>query len=77
LSHTSHYVTEELDEGPIIEQDITRVSYQLCRRFHHERKRFERTVLARAIKLHAERKVMVYSNKTVVFYRVLTPASQR
>jgi formyltetrahydrofolate deformylase len=60
-------ITEELDEGPIIEQDITRVS-QFCRRFHHER--FERTVLARAIKLHA-RKVMVYSNKTVI--RVLTP----
>jgi hypothetical protein len=60
-------ITEELDEGPIIEQDITRVS-QFCRRFHHER--FERTVLARAIKLHA-RKVMVYSNKTVI--RVLAP----
>ena len=69
IGATSHYVTEELDEGPIIEQDITRVSHiNAVNEFIMKGKDLERTVLARAIKLHAERKVMVYSNKTVVFY---------
>ncbi|WP_074723035.1 formyltetrahydrofolate deformylase [Flavobacterium frigoris] len=69
IGATSHYVTEELDEGPIIEQDITRVSHiNSVDDFIMKGKDLERTVLARAIKLHAERKVMVYSNKTVVFY---------
>lgn len=68
IGATSHYVTEELDEGPIIEQDITRVSHiNSVDDFIMKGKDLERTVLARAIKLHAERKVMVYSNKTVVF----------
>jgi formyltetrahydrofolate deformylase len=79
IGATSHYVTEELDEGPIIEQDITRVSHiNSVDDFIMKGKDLERTVLARAIKLHAERKVMVYSNKTVVFFiRVLTPPLQR
>jgi formyltetrahydrofolate deformylase len=69
IGATSHYVTEELDEGPIIEQDITRVSHiNSVEDFIMKGRDLERTVLARAIKLHAERKVMVYSNKTVVFY---------
>jgi formyltetrahydrofolate deformylase len=69
IGATSHYVTEELDEGPIIEQDITRVSHiNSVDDFIMKGKDLERIVLARAIKLHAERKVMVYSNKTVVFY---------
>jgi formyltetrahydrofolate deformylase len=69
IGATSHYVTAELDEGPIIEQDITRVSHiNSVDDFIMKGKDLERTVLARAIKLHAERKVMVYSNKTVVFY---------
>jgi formyltetrahydrofolate deformylase len=69
IGATSHYVTVELDEGPIIEQDITRVSHiNSVDDFIMKGKDLERTVLARAIKLHAERKVMVYSNKTVVFY---------
>lgn len=69
IGATSHYVTEELDEGPIIEQDISRVSHiNSVDDFIMKGRDLERTVLARAIKLHAERKVMVYDNKTVVFY---------
>ena len=68
IGATSHYVTEELDEGPIIEQDITRVTHsQSIEDFIMKGKDLERMVLARAIRLHAERKTMVYNNKTVVF----------
>jgi len=69
IGATSHYVTEALDEGPIIEQDITRVSHiNSIDDFIMIGRDLERIVLARAIKLHAERKTMVYGNKTVVFY---------
>lgn len=69
IGATSHYVTEELDEGPIIDQDISRVSHvNSVDDFIMKGKDLERTVLARAIKLHSERKMMVYCNKTVVFY---------
>jgi len=68
IGATSHYVTEELDAGPIIEQDITRVSHE------HEvadlidkGQDLERIVLLRGLKLHCDRKIMVYNNKTVVF----------
>ncbi len=68
IGATSHYVTEELDEGPIIEQDTTRVLHShSIEDFIMKGKDLERIVLARAIKLHAERKTMVYSNKTVIF----------
>lgn len=68
IGATSHYVTEELDEGPIIEQDIAPVSHvHSIEDFIMKGRDLERIVLARAIKLHAERKTMVYSNKTVVF----------
>ena len=68
IGATSHYVTNELDEGPIIEQDITRVTHShSIEDFIMKGKDLERMVLARAIKLHAERKTMVYNNKTVVF----------
>jgi len=68
IGATSHYVTEELDEGPIIEQDITRVTHShSIEDFIMKGRDLERMVLARAIKLHAERKTMVYNNKTVVF----------
>jgi formyltetrahydrofolate deformylase len=68
IGATSHYVTEELDEGPIIEQDISRVLHShSIEDFIMKGRDLERTVLARAIKLHAERKTMVYNNKTVVF----------
>lgn len=69
IGATSHYVTSALDEGPIIEQDITRVSHiNSIEDFIMKGRDLERIVLARAIKLHAERKTMVYDNKTVVFY---------
>ncbi|RTY94268.1 formyltetrahydrofolate deformylase [Flavobacterium sp. GSN2] len=68
IGATSHYVTEELDEGPIIEQDITRVTHShSIENFIMKGRDLERTVLARAIKLHAERKTIVYDNKTIVF----------
>ncbi len=68
IGATSHYVTEELDEGPIIEQDITRVTHShSIEDFIVKGRDLERSVLARAIKLHAERKTMVYNNKTVIF----------
>ncbi|KAB1155692.1 formyltetrahydrofolate deformylase [Flavobacterium luteum] len=68
IGATSHYVTEELDEGPIIEQDITRVLHShSIEDFIMKGKDLERIVLSRAIRLHAERKTMVYSNKTVIF----------
>jgi formyltetrahydrofolate deformylase len=68
IGATSHYVTAELDEGPIIDQDITRVSHiHSVEDFIMKGRDLERMVLARAIKLHADRKTMVYNNKTVVF----------
>lgn len=68
IGATSHYVTEGLDEGPIIDQDITRVSHShSIEDFIMKGRDLERMVLARAIKLHAEHKTMVYDNKTVVF----------
>ena len=68
IGATSHYVTQELDEGPIIEQDITRVSHiNSVEDFIMKGQDLERIVLARAIKLHSEQKTMVFSNKTIVF----------
>jgi formyltetrahydrofolate deformylase len=68
IGATSHYVTEDLDEGPIIEQDITRVTHtNTIKDFILKGKDLEKIVLSRAIKLHTKHKVMVYKNKTVVF----------
>ncbi len=68
IGATSHYVTEELDAGPIIEQDISRVSHlNSIDDFIEKGRDLERIVLLRALKLHVNRKVMVYGNKTVVF----------
>jgi formyltetrahydrofolate deformylase len=68
IGATSHYVTEELDAGPIIEQDISRVSHlNSIADFIEKGRDLERIVLLRALKLHVNRKVMVYGNKTVIF----------
>ncbi len=68
IGATSHYVTEELDAGPIIEQDISRVSHtHSVKDFIAKGRDLEKIVLARAIKLHIARKTMVYDNKTVIF----------
>ena len=68
IGATSHYVTSDLDEGPIIEQEIVRVSHvHDVEDFILKGRDLEKIVLSRAIKLHLERKVLVYNNKTVVF----------
>ena len=68
IGATSHYVTEDLDAGPIIEQDIVRVSHEHeVRDFIEKGQDLERIVLLRALKNHCDRKIMVYQNKTVVF----------
>ena len=68
IGATSHYVTEDLDEGPIIEQDITRVSHtHTIKDFILKGRDLEKIVLSRAIKQHTKHKVMVFKNKTVVF----------
>jgi formyltetrahydrofolate deformylase len=68
IGATSHYITEELDAGPIIEQDVAHIShsYSITDLIAKGRD-LEKIVLSNAIKLHANRKVMVYKNKTVVF----------
>lgn len=68
IGATSHYVTEELDAGPIIDQGVTRVSHShTIEDLISKGRDLEKIVLANAIKLHANRKVMVYNNKTVIF----------
>jgi formyltetrahydrofolate deformylase len=68
IGATSHYVTQVLDEGPIIEQDVTRIN-------HRDRvddligkgRDLERIVLSRAVRWHLEQRILCYGNKTVVF----------
>ena len=68
IGATSHYITEELDAGPIIEQDVAHVSHTYTIEDLIAKGRdLEKIVLSNAIKLHIERKVMVYNNKTVIF----------
>jgi len=68
IGATSHYVTEVLDEGPIIEQDIMRVSHKDTRNDLVRKGRdLERLVLAKALRLHAEHRILVNGKKTVVF----------
>ncbi len=69
IGATSHYVTEELDAGPIIEQDVTAVSHShTIQDFITKGRDLEKIVLSRAVKLHVKRKTMVFNNKTVIFY---------
>ncbi|MDD3296630.1 MAG: formyltetrahydrofolate deformylase [Candidatus Omnitrophica bacterium] len=68
IGATSHYVTEQLDAGPIIEQDTARVWHRnTLDDLKREGQDLERTVLSRALRLHLERKILTYNNKTVVF----------
>jgi formyltetrahydrofolate deformylase len=68
IGATSHYVTAVLDEGPIIEQDVVRVSHRdtvedmMCKG-----RDLEKVVLSRAVRWHLENRILVYQNKTVVF----------
>ena len=68
IGATAHYVTETLDDGPIIEQDVARISH----RDHlddliHKGADLEKVVLSHAVKWHLDNRVLVYANKTVVF----------
>jgi formyltetrahydrofolate deformylase len=68
IGATSHYVTTELDAGPIIEQDVARVTHKdSVKSFIHKGEDLEKIVLSRAVEKHIDRKVLVYKNKTVVF----------
>ena len=68
IGATSHYVTTELDAGPIIEQDVVHVSHtHTIKDLINKGRDLEKIVLSTAIKHHINQKVMVYGNKTVVF----------
>lgn len=68
IGATSHYVTPNLDAGPIIEQDVTRVSHKdSVKDMIRKGKDLEKTVLSNAIWYHLQNRVLVYNNKTVVF----------
>jgi len=68
IGATSHYVTPDLDQGPIIEQDVVRVSHRdAVADLVRKGRDLERVVLARGVRLHLERRVLAYGNKTVVF----------
>jgi formyltetrahydrofolate deformylase len=68
IGATSHYVTEVLDDGPIIEQDVVRISHRDEVADLVEKGRdLERIVLSRAVRWHLEHRVLSYGNKTVVF----------
>ncbi|MDK2842718.1 MAG: formyltetrahydrofolate deformylase [Anaerophaga sp.] len=68
IGATSHYVTTDLDAGPIIEQDVIRISHHdSVESLVQKGKDIEKIVLSRAVKAHLERKTLVYKNKTVVF----------
>ncbi|GAA4277718.1 formyltetrahydrofolate deformylase [Aquimarina mytili] len=68
IGATSHYVTSDLDEGPIIEQEVVRISHiHNVQDFILKGRDLEKIVLSRAIKHHIARKVLVYNNKTVIF----------
>jgi len=68
IGATAHYVTDDLDEGPIIEQDVARVSHRdSVKDLVRIGREIERTVLARAVEAHVSDRVLVYGNKTIVF----------
>jgi formyltetrahydrofolate deformylase len=68
IGATSHYVTEVLDDGPIIEQDVVRVSHRdTVEDLVRKGRDLEKVVLSRAVRWHVENRVLVYGNKTVIF----------
>jgi len=65
---TAHYVTSDLDDGPIIAQDVVRISHRdSVGNLIRKGRDVEKMVLARAVRLHLEHRVLVYGNKTAVF----------
>lgn len=70
IGATAHYVTEDLDMGPIIEQDVARVNHRFSAEdLKNSGQDIERNVLRRAVKWHLEDRVIVFGNKTIVFRR--------
>jgi formyltetrahydrofolate deformylase len=68
IGATAHYVTQELDSGPIIDQDVVRVSHRdTVEDLVRKGKDMERLALSRAVRLHLQHRVLTYGNKTVVF----------
>lgn len=68
IGATSHYVTQELDGGPIIEQDVARVSHKdSVEDLIRKGRDLEKIVLSRAVEKHIERKILTYKNRTIVF----------
>ncbi len=68
IGATSHYVTSDLDEGPIIEQDVTRISHlNTVEELVRKGRDLEKIVLSRAVEKHVERKTLTYGNRTIVF----------
>lgn len=68
IGSTSHYITEGLDDGPIIEQDVIRISHRDdVNDLIKKGRDLEKIVFFRAIKWHTENRILIYSNKTVVF----------
>ncbi len=68
IGATSHYVTDVLDDGPIIEQDVMRISHRdQLDDIVQKGRDLERVVLSRAVRWHLDRRILVYGNKTVVF----------
>ncbi len=68
IGATSHYVTSDLDAGPIIEQDVTRITHRnTINELVGKGRDLEKIVLARAVQRHIQHKILVYNNRTVVF----------
>jgi len=68
IGATSHYVTEVLDDGPIIEQDVVRISHRdSVDDLLQKGRDLEKVVLSRAVRWHIENRILLYGNKTVVF----------
>jgi formyltetrahydrofolate deformylase len=68
IGATSHYVTAELDEGPIIEQDVVRISHRdQLQDLVQKGRDLEKVVLSRAVRWHIDHRILVYAKKTVIF----------
>jgi formyltetrahydrofolate deformylase len=68
IGATAHYASEDLDQGPIIEQDVVRVNHELSPEgLKHVGKDVERQVLSRAVQAHLEHRIIIFNNRTVVF----------
>jgi formyltetrahydrofolate deformylase len=68
IGATAHYVTEVLDDGPIIEQGVARISHRdTVEDLVQKGRDLEKVVLSRAVRWHIENRILLYGNKTVIF----------